>query len=322
MFIFSQYAQADLVPLIIPASETCGLGLMNPSIYNDNGQLLVNLRQVNYTFYHSERKLFQHPYGPLTYIHPEDDLHLRTTNWLLHLNDDLTISNYAKIDTSKFDTYTPKWDFVGLEDARLFRWDEHLYLSGVRRDTTVNGEGRMELSSIEISDNSVTETSRFRIPIPAEQQSYCEKNWMPILDKPYTYIKWCNPLEIVKVDIANGICSQEYIGNHLDIDIYPRGGSQVIRTPHGYLALVHEVNLFKSETNRKDAKYTHRFILWNEYSSFKYISKPFSLMGGDVEFVCGMCEHNDRYIISFGFQDNAAYLLSTDLTTIMSFMNE
>ena len=42
-------------PLIIPASITNGTGLMNPSVYNDNGKIIVNLRHVNYTFYHSEK---------------------------------------------------------------------------------------------------------------------------------------------------------------------------------------------------------------------------------------------------------------------------
>ena len=66
---------------------------MNPSIYNYHGKLIVNLRAVNYTFYHSEKKLFQHPYGPLTYLHPENDLKLRTWNYYLELNDECDIRN-------------------------------------------------------------------------------------------------------------------------------------------------------------------------------------------------------------------------------------
>jgi len=75
-------------PLIIPSELNSGLGLMNPSILIHNQKVLVNLRAVNYTFYHSERKLFQHPYGPLTYIHPENDQYLRTWNYYLELDDD------------------------------------------------------------------------------------------------------------------------------------------------------------------------------------------------------------------------------------------
>src|SRR6056300_1142782 len=123
----------SIQPLIIPSEEHGGLGLMNPSIYNHNGQIMVILRSVNYTFYHSEKKLFQHPWGPLTYIHPEDDIKLRTWNFYLELDDNLTISRYDKIDTSQFDTYEPLWEFVGLEDARIVHWDNDFWITGVRR---------------------------------------------------------------------------------------------------------------------------------------------------------------------------------------------
>ena len=44
-------------PLIIPASITNGTGLMNPSVYNDNGKIIVNLRHVNYTFIIRRKRL-------------------------------------------------------------------------------------------------------------------------------------------------------------------------------------------------------------------------------------------------------------------------
>ena len=53
--------------------------------------------------------------------------------------------------------------FVGLEDSRIFRWEGDLYISGVRRDTTENGQGRMELSKIEVTEDAVKEVSRVRL---------------------------------------------------------------------------------------------------------------------------------------------------------------
>ena len=48
----------NLVPLIIPAHVSDGMGLMNPSIFiDDDGDILVNIRRVNYTLYHSEKDL-------------------------------------------------------------------------------------------------------------------------------------------------------------------------------------------------------------------------------------------------------------------------
>ena len=173
----------SITPLIIPSSETNGTGLMNPSIYNDNGNLLLNLRHVQYTLYHTRGK-FENRYGPLVYLNPENDIKLRTNNFFCNLNDNLVINTYSKIDTSEHDI-PPVWEFIGLEDARIVRWDDKLYLCGVRRDVKDNGEGRMELSELSINNTSVKEISRFRIPVPFDNNSYCEKNWMPILDMPY-----------------------------------------------------------------------------------------------------------------------------------------
>ena len=171
-------AGGSIHPIIIPASETNGTGLMNPSIFNDNGRLILNLRHVNYTLYHAEgEQLFINRWGPLAYLNPENDLHLRTTNFFCEIDNNLQVTSFTKIDTTKLDV-EPIWEFVGLEDGRLTRWNNKLYLSGVRRDTTPNGEGRMEMSELEIQDGNVSEISRSRIQPPVDLTSYCEKNWM------------------------------------------------------------------------------------------------------------------------------------------------
>jgi hypothetical protein len=307
-------------PLIIPAELSGGTGIMNPSIFNDDGKIIVNLRNVNYTFYHSEAKLFQHQWGPLTYLHPENDMHLRTWNWYLELDGDLNVSRYTKIDTSEFDTYEPKWDFVGLEDARIFRWDGKLYISGVRRDTTTNGQGRMELSEIVVSEDSVKEISRFRIPTPIDPKSYCEKNWMPIIDRPYHYVKWSNPTEVVKVDPASETCEQIKLSNYVSMPRDLRGGSQVVRFEGYNIALLHEVYLFKSEVGRKDGIYKHRFLVWDDEWNLVNHSVDFSFMDAHTEFAVGMCEKDEDMLITFGFQDNVAYLLRVPKTFLSKFI--
>lgn len=308
-------------PLIIPSELTNGTGLMNPSILIDNGKIIVNIRHVNYTFFHSEKKLFQHPWGPLTYLHPENDIHLRTDNYYCELSKDFEIIRFNKINTSKFDTYEPMWDFVGLEDARLMRWNGKLYITGVRRDTTTNGQGRMELSEIVVSNNAVTEISRFRIPPPKDMDSYCEKNWMPILDMPYHYIKWTNPTELVSIDPVTQTSKTEFLGNQIWLPRDIRGGSQVMAFNEHYIALTHEVDLFKSEVGRKDAVYRHRFIVWDKNWNIVKHTDDFSIMDAHVEFSIGMCQYNNDILITFGFQDNAAYLLRMPVKELENFIN-
>ena len=150
----------EITPLIIPSKETKHMGITNPSILRYKDRWLVCLRNVEYALYHTEterdpdvdRENFPCIWGPLVYMNPEDDVNLRTTNFMVDLDEEFIVTNYAKTDTSKFDK-KPLWTFIGLEDARLVEWDGKLYQSGVRRDTTYNGEGRMELSTIEENED-------------------------------------------------------------------------------------------------------------------------------------------------------------------------
>ena len=311
----------SLHPLVIPASETNGTGLMNPSVYVDNDKVVMNLRHCQYTIYHAEKGIFEHQYGPLVYLNPENDITLTTKNFFCELDEKMNIVKSTKVDTSKLDV-KPIWEFIGLEDARVVRWSGKLYLCGVRRDTTTNGVGRMELSEIEVSADSVKEISRVRIDAPAPNTSYCEKNWMPILDKPYHFIKWTNPTEVVKTDPVTGSCEtvvlQELNG---DYSGNIRGGSQVISWEDGYLCLNHITYLFKSELQRKNARYRHVFTKFDKDFKIQKVSKEFSFMEGEIEFACGMAQLNDDLLITFGFQDNASFLLKTPKKIVENLLN-
>lgn len=296
-------------PLIIPSSDLKGPALTNPSVYNDDGKILVNLRNINYTLYHSEKKKFEHPWGPLVYIHPENDLHLRTWNYMCEMDEDMRIKSHHRVDTTKFPD-KELWEFVGLEDARIVRWDGKLYICGVRRDLDTIGTGRMELSEIEITDSGVKEISQHRIPAPGDDKEYCNKNWMPILDMPYHFVKWTNGTNIVKYDIETNTTVSVIEKEWKDLGcIDLRGGSQIIPMGDYRFALTHETFLFRSPADRKDGNYRHRFIVWDKDWNIVKVSRRFSFLEAEVEFAVGMCEYGDDYLMTFGFQDNAAYLL-------------
>lgn len=297
-------------PLIIPSEYTDGSGLMNPSIFIDGDNILVNLRHVNYTIWHSEKKKMLHEWGPLVYLHPENYQKLKTTNHYLELDKNYNIKKHIPVDTTLLDV-EPLWEFVGLEDARIIRWNDKLYLSGVRRDTTTNGQGRIELSEIVVDEYSVKEIKRYRLEPPLDKNSYCEKNWMPVIDKPFHYVKWTNPTEVVLADIETLSTSQihckgEYVSGIRDI----RGGSQVIPWKNGYVALTHEVDLWYDSLNRKDGLYRHRVVTWDSnLENPQWGKHDFSFLGGNIEFCCGLALKDGMFLATFGFQDNSACLM-------------
>lgn len=299
-----------LKPLLVDPSLMKGPSLSNPSVYATKaGGLLVNIRNLNYVLYHSERGRFEHSWGPLCYLHKENDQRLVTDNILCRLDGEFGVSSVSVIDTALMDE-DPLWEFVGLEDGRLVEWGGRLYLSGVRRDTTPNGQGRMELSEIRLKKGRAMEGSRARLPAPGDDSSYCEKNWMPVLDSEYTYVKWTNPTEVVEFDPEARTTRTVFLGDRRELGTGDlRGGSQVITLGAHRLALVHEAHLFNSEAGRKNAVYTHRFVVWDMDWGIVEVSDPFSFMGGNIEFCCGLADFKDHLVASFGFQDNAAFLL-------------
>lgn len=299
-------------PLLVPYELSKGTGLMNPSILIEDGRILMNVRGVQYLILHSENKqFFNSKWGPLAYMNPENDMHLRTTNFFVELDEEMNPIQITQADTSKLDI-PPVWEFIGLEDVRLVHWDDKFWYCGVRRDTKPNGEGRIELSEMSITKDSVKEINRYRIEPPV--QSYCEKNWMPIVDKPFHFVKWTNPTEIVEVDVTTQL-SRTIYQSEVTIPNLPdlRGGSSVIHHKEHYYAVTHDVRLFKNELGQKDAFYYHRFVVWDEKWNLVKVTEPFTFMDARIEFCCGLGILNDKAYISFGFQDNAAYIMQMPL---------
>ena len=313
-------------PLLIDSKLTNGTGLCNPSLLYNDDKLHMILRHVEYTLYSCENKeKFQSRYeGPLSYYHRDDDIKLRTNNYYCTINlDTLEITKTNKIDTSNFDS-KPLWSFIGLEDARLVFWNNKYYGVGVRRDTTTNGQGRIEFSEIKIQEDNVIEVARNRIEVK-DKDSYCEKNWMPIKSKPFTFIKWTNPTEVVEVNLDKNIAKQIYSNNkiiNLPFDL--RGGSQLIDWDNEtYLSIVHECKFTAKNFNGyKNGSYYHRFIIWNKDYSIKYISHSFNFMTAKIEFCIGLEKINNDIYIAYSFNDNGSYLLKLSKDNLTYILND
>jgi predicted GH43/DUF377 family glycosyl hydrolase len=205
------------------------------------------------------------------------------------------------VDTSLLET-KPQWHFSGLEDARFVKWDNRYFLIGCRRDTEETGIGRIEFS--ELDSTMRKEIARYRIQPPIDPNSYCEKNWMPILDKPFHFVKWTNPTEVVKVNLEEGTSQRVSISSPIELPLDLKGGTHVLSWENGYIALVHE----SDSNDGLRLTYRHRFVIWNDKFEIQKVSNPFTLMNGVVEFACGMCEFEGDFLITFGYYDNASFL--------------
>lgn len=312
----------ELRSLEIPYEFSKGLGLCNPSVFIDGDEILVNVRRVNYAL-HTSADVYEwnSAYGPTNYHHPDTDVKLRTDNFMMKLDDNFNIipSTIREIDYSKFNK-KPIWDFVGEEDVRIVRWDGRLFVTGCRRDVKTNGESRMELSEL---DSDFKEISRTRVPA-VDDTSYCEKNWMPILDKPYHFVKWCNPLEIVKFDPKTGkterVVSKSYKVESKEQLCDLRGSSQVLKVDDYYIALVHEVTLWRNRYNEREGDYFNRFIVWDKDWNIVKLSERFLYMNFEVEFGVGLAYKDGKFLIPFGVYDNTPFMLVASKESIFGYI--
>ena len=140
---------------------------------------------------------------------------------------------------------------------------------------------------------------------------------MPVLDKPYHWIKWTDPTELVnynkKTKKTKIIKSAEHIFS-TDNNFNFRGGGQVLQLSDGcWLALTHETELWNDQLQRKNGHYYHRFLLWDKEWNLIKTGQQFNFLTGLIEFAVGIAIHDSNLLISFGFQDNAAYILSMPL---------
>lgn len=314
-----------IIPLAFHSDDMDGTGLCNPSILRIGDKIKVIIRNVNFMLWKNEiEDKFTDVYGPLCYITEDKDVRLKTINFIGDLSNN-GVENVVKIDTSKCDT-EPKWDFIGHEDGRLVNWDNKIYITGVRRDSNDIGKGRMELS--ELDPETFAEISRVRIESPRSEEEYCEKNWMPILDMPYHYIRWCNPLEIVKVDPVTGqseiVVKKEYNQSTENLNFNEmsiRGSSQVITIGDYRMAIVHRCELWSNEKKQKSqARYINNFIVWDKEWNIVKVSKPFNFGDFDVEFTVGLMYEDGKYYIPFALQDNIAFVLCVGEKTVNDFI--
>lgn len=290
--------------------------LMNPSVIcNEGGRVLCNVRGVNYDFIVNPRQRFTWSDQPTVYVNNRG--YLETVNFLTEL-DPVTLehSRVTRLNTSNFDK-NPEWTFRGLEDGRLVYWDSSMMLSGVRRDVQGDGQGRIELSGVgQYPDNTTVESSRTRIPMPdGQENSYCEKNWMPVADRPYTWIRWVRSgsVCVARYDRANRRTTfREVPGIEFESEQEIRGGSQLVEYNGRYWAFVHtcRFTLLNRKTRSRRGVYRHRLACFSKDLSLEWISPEFSFSNDfTVEFCCGLAVHGAAAYVSFSEDDSVPVVI-------------
>ena len=206
-------------------------------------------------------------------------------------------------------------DKHGFEDARLVNWDGKLYLSATCRDYNTGGMGRIVLVKL---GRNYEELEHHILEGTCNDCTFCEKNWQPIIGKPFQYVVSNSPTVVVKANMdslrikatkgTSGMC----IGTGM-VGSY-RGSSQVIPYKDGYVSIVHH-----SEKDEKTQHhYWHHFVTYDKDFNVLHISQPYKFEGAPIEFCCGIAIKDDFAYITYSVMDKDASIMRIPMEDVLS----
>jgi hypothetical protein len=295
-----------LVPIAVDPVAP-GWTTFNPSIAADGNGLLGIVRSSNY---HVVEGVYHTP--------PEDDGRIKTRNIVVRMTGDGRVVSQVELLGPGYDT--SDFPIEGMEDLRIFRWPEWSCghpggvwrVSGTVCDVPgANGDRRIAVATLLPDAGMLCD---FICPQPPFAGRH-EKNWQPVgaMDM-FVYSNW-----------EDGVTQR--VSRYMDAWwMHPknesrpapwisrgfRGGSQVITWQDGFLSVVHEV----AHVGSKRA-YEHRFVKYDGTLRIVAVSSPFVFKRWQgIEFCAGAARIDGRLVMSFGDNDETAWLAFCDVEDV------
>jgi hypothetical protein len=212
----------------------------------------------------------------------------------------------------------------GLEDIRLFMWNDQLY--GLTCTRLTCDIPQIALIKIKLTDTRAVVVSKELLVGPDGEQS-CQKNWMPYISNGHLYIIYSHePFTRLhySTNKSTAVTSKDssFTGNVLDVSLRHslpinlstfRGSGSPIPYKDGYLAVIHEVLFCPHRV------YVHRFVMYDKMmTTIKAVTLPFYFFSKGIEYVCGFCmDHSGKnLLLSMGVNDAEAHLVKVSIETV------
>jgi glycosyltransferase involved in cell wall biosynthesis len=274
---------------------TDGYAPMNPSVLVVGDRRLVLVRTVNY-------KVAEGQYPTV-----DGSGIIKTRNHVLELDANWkTVRSTPLVDA----TGLPRTSYPveGFEDCRLWTDGYEFCASATVRDLGTDGHCEESILTL----NAEWRVTAVRV-IRDYEHAKTQKNWMPILGQPHSFLYLCDPTTVI--DCSPGGTVERSRVSDLDKNLTEfRGGSQVIPHGDGFLCLVHEV------VHTPGRIYLHRFVRLNAKLEIQRVSEPWVFVQKGIEFAAGLARDGDRLVASFGVNDASAHLTFFDVARVDKLM--
>ncbi|WP_296865336.1 hypothetical protein [uncultured Methanobrevibacter sp.] len=280
----------------------------NPSIYIKNDFIYINYRCINYISYISHNEKYKKNINGWI----AQNGNVISENYVSCIKNDKVLSkSYKKVNIPETDVFSY---YKGLEDGILINWDDIFYLCGTRCDI-INEKGIFCIYELDRNFNVVRE-----LILNDDRFNNIEKHWSPIEGMPFTFIRWCNPTEIIKIDKNTGdVISVDTKNKYTDEDF--RGNCQTVKYKDGYLSIVHNVSRKINSNLHTIPIYNHYFIKYDNDFNIVSISKPFSFETNDIEFCCGLQIDDENIYVSYSVYDTNPVVIKFNENTLQEIFN-
>lgn len=286
---------------------------MNPSIKKTNEGYDVICRTVNYM--QIGAKHFQ----TLDILDPTNTF--TTRNFFLQYDKNFNLLSQQEIIEDLPRKKYKSRNVEGLEDCRLFEFNDSLWFTCTTLDTNPAGQPQISLCKLSDDRSQSTVSVEKLVPLASPNPFRCEKNWLPfVINDEFHVIYSYDPFIVYKPNekITRFNENVQIIKYDPILDFSRFSGSaSPISFDEGYLILVHE-----TVHNEDQRIYLQRFVFLDKDLNITKLSKPFIFLHKGIEYCCGMTiDHEEKkLVIGVGIEDREAYFCSIDLNTVRSLL--
>ena len=276
---------------------------MNSSILRKPSGYQMICRAVNYTQQGAKEFRSTDPFG-----------YFKSRNFLIELGPDFQVLSQTEILDFTKESWPIPCNVLGLEDPRMFCWNEEIWFTCTTYENAPFGVPRMALCQLN-KEGHIQQKIFLEGPHPYR----CEKNWLPFVSENELKVMYSyDPFQIYRVNLANGECQPIFSYDPEKSFKEFRGSAGPLSFDGGYLVLVHET-VIKPDSSRV---YLHRFLYLDQDFFIQKISFPFIFFHLGVEYCAGMClDHEKKHaILSIGLEDREAHICQVDLDVVRSLL--
>jgi hypothetical protein len=275
----------------------------NPSIgHSPKKGYAVAIRSSNY---------YIAPNGTYTVTHGTGQIKNRV--WFAELDKQFKLKNLRQIDFSKLNIKLDR----GMEDPKLFWRDGAWHFTCVMMEKDICEVARMATCRLDAKAEKVIHMEKFS----GIEVKRPEKNWM-LSPEPNPHFDFIyGPNAIVKNGVLTTLMSDNETlhalrGNTNLIDLKDSTYIGIMHRTIGKQTTVRENNSF-GNVNAYLRNYTHCFVRFDERGKIIATSEHFQFRKAGVEFAAGIVEYKEKFLITYGVQDIAAFMLTIPKKTVL-----